>query len=329
VTLPVEGYQLKDISPRAYEHPADRAATAALASIPMLDTVVRKLIEFGYERALRQAVLGSSVRIGPDQRGDLWQVYEQVFRTLDLPEPLPDLYVTNTPFANALTFGSTRPVIVLNSGLVNAAESPDDIRVVLAHEAAHVLGDHVLYRTALQILLSLTLPQLPVLGGLPLRAVTYALLEWYRATELSCDRAAALVLRDPMPVCRLMMRLTGGVKDLDLDAYLRQASEYTEGGSGFDRVQRLFLDLGVTHALPVRRVKEVMDWVREGDFNRIVDGEYPRRGEPAPPPREEANEAVQFYSERFRQGFKDAGETLAGAGEQLTDWLRKQQQPPK
>ena len=37
--------KLEDISPRAYEHPADRAATAALRSIPMLDTVVRKLVD--------------------------------------------------------------------------------------------------------------------------------------------------------------------------------------------------------------------------------------------------------------------------------------------
>jgi len=42
------------ISPKAYEHPADRAATAALKAIPMLDSVVRMLIEWRYERALRQ-----------------------------------------------------------------------------------------------------------------------------------------------------------------------------------------------------------------------------------------------------------------------------------
>ena len=65
MTLPVDGYQLKDISPRAFEHPADRAATAALSSIPGLDQVVRKLIELGYERALRTYYLGSSVRLGP------------------------------------------------------------------------------------------------------------------------------------------------------------------------------------------------------------------------------------------------------------------------
>ena len=53
-----EDQRLLNLSSKAYEHPADRAATAALQSIPVLDVVVRKLIEFGYERALRQELPG-------------------------------------------------------------------------------------------------------------------------------------------------------------------------------------------------------------------------------------------------------------------------------
>ena len=320
MALPVEGYQLKDISPKAYEHPADRAATAALASVPMLDQVVRKLIDFGYERALRQAYLGSSVKIGPDQRGDVWLVYEQVLKTLDMPE-VYDLYVTQQPVANAMAIGAEKPIIVLHSGLVNMADQ-EMLRVVLAHEVAHILSDHVLYRTALQILLRMTMPRLPLLAGLPLLGVRIALTEWARASELSCDRAAALVTRDPIPVCRSFMQLTGGVKDLDLDAYLRQASDYNDGGKGVDRLSRLWIELGVTHALPVKRVREVMDWVRSGDFDRIVGGEYPRRGEEVNV-REQADAAVQFYADRFQSAFKDAGDSIATAGEQLSDWVRK------
>ena len=58
-----EDQRLKDISPKAYEHPADRAATAALQQIPMMDTVVRKLIEFG-ERSVAQELLAGAVRLG-------------------------------------------------------------------------------------------------------------------------------------------------------------------------------------------------------------------------------------------------------------------------
>jgi Zn-dependent protease with chaperone function len=120
MTLPAEGYQLKDISPKAYEHPADRAATAALASVPMLDAVVRKLIEMGYERAYRQAHLGASVRLGPDQLPDVWRLYEQVLVTLDMPE-VYDLYITQNPTVNAMAIGSGKPIIVLHSGLSPSA----------------------------------------------------------------------------------------------------------------------------------------------------------------------------------------------------------------
>ena len=51
-----EGQRLPEISARAFEHPADRAATAALGRIPMLDVVVRKLVELGYEATTVQAI---------------------------------------------------------------------------------------------------------------------------------------------------------------------------------------------------------------------------------------------------------------------------------
>ena len=95
-----EGYQLKDISPRAYEHPADRAATAALKAIPYVDSTVRKIIEFGYERALRRGILGSAVRLGDSQLADVYRAHARAFITLDL-EPVPELYMTQHPIANA------------------------------------------------------------------------------------------------------------------------------------------------------------------------------------------------------------------------------------
>src|SRR5437763_9627205 len=91
-----------NISPKAYEHPADRAATAALKAVPMLDSVVRKLIEFQYERAYRQAFLASSVRLGPDQMPEVWAIYEDVLATLDMDE-VYDLYLFEHPMLNAIT----------------------------------------------------------------------------------------------------------------------------------------------------------------------------------------------------------------------------------
>jgi Zn-dependent protease with chaperone function len=318
VSVPTEGYQLKRISSKAYEHPADRAATAALKAIPHLDTVIGKIIEFGYERALRRGVLGSAVRLGEDQLSHVWRAHARAYATLDL-EPAPDLYLTQFPVANAMTIGAGQPIVVVNSELVQLLDG-EQLRGVFAHEAGHVLSEHVLYRTALVILLRLsTLPGIP----LPLFPLKAALMEWFRAAELSCDRAAALVIRDPLAVCRTLMVITAGAEaaNLDLDVFMRQGQDYRAKGSPFDRFSRLLIDLNLTHPMSVQRVHELMEWVQSGDYDRIVGGDYVSRDEPVRP-RAEAGDAVAHYAERFRDTFKDLGESVNDAGQQLSEWLR-------
>src|SRR5215208_1941712 len=151
--------RLKDISPKAYEHPADRAATAALAQIPMLDTVVRRLIEFGYERALRQVFLAGSVKLGSEQLPEVWAAHRAAIARLDIDE-VPDLYLTQFPVTNAAAIGAGRPMVMLNSRTVEVLDG-EELRTVLGHEAGHILSEHVMYRTALMILLSIGTRGLP------------------------------------------------------------------------------------------------------------------------------------------------------------------------
>jgi Zn-dependent protease with chaperone function len=322
-----EDQRLVNLSSKAYEHPADRAATAALQTIPMLDVVVRKLIEFGYERAFRQQFLAASVRLGEDQLPNVWADWNAVCARLDLPERY-DLYLTQFPITNAAAIGAGTPMVVVNSRCVDLFDELE-FRTVLGHEAGHILSDHVLYRTALLILIQLSgATKLPFFAGLPLLAVKLALLEWYRAAELSSDRAATLVNRDPLVTCRTMLVLAGGVsaRKLDLDAFIRQANDYDEWKSGWDKLNRMRSSLFLTHSYPVRRVKEVTAWVHSGEYDRIAGGEYPTRDQQADA-RKEAGEAYEFYKDRFRTIFNEFGaervqEKAADAAGKLSDWLR-------
>jgi Zn-dependent protease with chaperone function len=323
VTVPEAAWKLEGISARAYQHPADRAATAALAKVPYLDQVVRRLIALGYERALRAASLGAAVRLGQGQLPGIWVLHRQVFNTLDM-EPVPDLYLTQFPLANAYAVGTERPIVMLNSELVRILDD-DGRRVVLAHEAAHIQSDHVLYRQALMILLMLgSSVRLPILAGLPLLAIQYALLEWSRSAELSCDRAAALVTRDPESVCRALMVIAAGeaADELSLDAFVAQAMDYSEGGSGLERITKLLQDMRLTHPMPVRRVRLLLDWVKEGEYDRMVRGDYLRRGE-EPSAREEADAASAFYADRIGGAIQAAGSSVGEVGLQLGEWLRR------
>jgi Zn-dependent protease with chaperone function len=326
-TLPDRVEPYENISSKAYEHPADRAATAALKGIPMLDTVVRKLVEFRYERALRQFYLGNSVKAGERQLPELWAALLDACRVLDMPRSY-DLYVSMATEANAHTIGSANPMVVLDSSLVEKLDLSEQ-RVVLAHEIGHILSDHVLYMTALDILVRAT-AGLPVFLDLPWRAVKAVLLEWRRATELSCDRAATLAVRDPRLVCRTLMVTAGGLPSsrLDVDAFMAQVMEYESWDDPTDRARRFFYEIGATHSYAVRRVSEVMKWVHEGEYDRIARGEYRRRDEQRDV-REEAGDAVDFYSERFRALFREVGENVTNLGgqlgdlsQQLAEWVR-------
>ena len=316
-----------NISSKAYEHPADRAATAALKAVPMLDTLVRRLIEWQYERALRQFYLGTSLKVSEQQCRELWVSHNAACRILDLPE-VYDLYVTTPVPGIAATIGSKKPIIVLDSMVMQRLGTGEQ-RALIAHELGHILSDHVLYITALNILIAAG-GSLPMLLGLPFRAVKTVLLEWYRAAELSSDRAATLVVRDPQIICRMLMVTASGLpaEQLNLDAFMTQAMEYENWDDPSDRVRRFFWEINVTHPYAVRRVSEVMRWVQSGEYDRIIRGEYRTRDEQANV-RAEASDAVEFYAERFRGAFRDMGENITnlgtqvgGVADQVADWLR-------
>jgi Zn-dependent protease with chaperone function len=326
--LPDNIQPFKNISPKAYEHPADRAATAALKSIPMLDTLVRRLIGWGYERTMRQLYLGNSVRVGPEQLPEVWEAYEGASRVLDMPDSY-QVYVTSWVPGLALTTGSQNPIIVLDSGFARRL-GPGERRVIIAHELGHILSDHMVYVTALNILLSAG-SAIPFWFGIPFRAVKTVLLEWYRATELSCDRASVLAVRDPEIVCRTLMVAASGIDAdrLNLSAFMLQAMDYENWDDPSDRVRRFFNEINVTHPYSVRRVSEVMKWVGSGEFDRIMRGEYRTRDEQADA-RAEAGDAMEFYAERFRAAFSELGDNVTKLGaqvgdlaEQAADWLRK------
>jgi hypothetical protein len=315
----------EQISAKAYEHPADRAATSALHAVPLLDKVIKRLTDLGHERQIRQIVLGNAVQLGPEQVPDVWNSYVDCTRILDLPS-IPDLYVINGPEVNAMAIGAKTPIIVVNSSLVGSYTA-NETRTVLGHEVGHVLSEHTYYTTALILLKQFIEGALPksLLLGLPVRGMYYALLEWSRAAELSADRASALVMGDPLEPCKMLMRVAGGaLPGMSFDAFLKQVASYDDEDDLFSRHTRFWSELRLTHPITVRRVKELIEWVQSGEYERIRDGSYPRRGH-EPPPSAEFDSAVAHYRERFSRFLDRAAGNVQDLGKQLGDWLKGQQ----
>ena len=290
-----------NISTRAWEHPADRAALAALKQVPGLNEVIKFLIGLTGEKSLRFLFLSSSVRVSEKQFPEMHNMLEEACRVLDAPE-VPELYVTQNPVLNAGAIGVKKPFIVVNSSILKTLDSKETLGVV-AHELAHILSGHVLYKTLLWLLVNLSILflQIPV-SAVILQGIIAALREWDRKSELSSDRAGLLVTQEPAEAYTTLMKLAGGgdIEQMNIDEIFAQAEEYDRGGDLLDGVTKLFNLIGQSHPFPVLRLREIHHWAEDGEYGAILDGTYARRDqEEQADIRKEFDEASKAYQEDF------------------------------
>ena len=308
---------LTEIAPRSWEHPADKAALAALRKLPVFDEVLRRLFGFFGEKPIRLAFQANAVKVGPNQFPEIYGMYKDVLRTLDVDTEY-DLFVSQTPIVNAGAYGMDKPFIILNSGMLIILNE-EELRYILGHELGHILSDHVLYRTMTVLLIQLAGMGFPVVG-IAARAILVALLEWQRKAEFSCDRAGLLAVQNPDVVMSGLMKLAGGSEsryDMNLDAFIRQAEDYRDSGDVADQVFKVLNLLGATHPFPVLRVSELRNWIESGAYDRILRGEYPRRGEPDPAYQEDLREAAQAYAEGARDFVGSVSDAAKRMGESI------------
>src|SRR2546422_1009284 len=227
---------LTQIAPVAWEHPEDRAALQTLRSVPGFDEVVRKIYGFFGERGIRLLFQADAVRVGPTQFPRLNQLYADVVTSMDWPER-PELFVSQTPFANAGAFGMDKPFIVINSGTLKLLDD-DELRNVLGHELGHVMSGHALYHTILVLILNV---------------------------------------------------------------------------------------LGRSHPFNPVRAAELQRWIAQGHYERILAGEYTRRGPEAEgrPIDKDIDEARDHYMKEAKAVVEDVVDTAKRAAQAFAEALRK------
>jgi len=333
-TLPAQRTRrtFPEISAVSWEHPADRAALQALRSIPGVDEVIRKTLALlGGERGVRLLFQGNAIRVGATQFPTLWHLHNEVATTFDWPV-VPELYVSQTPFFNAGAYGIDRPFIVIHSAAIELLDD-EELRVLLSHELGHVMSGHALYRTIAAILALISLGALPTLAGLAVLPIRLAFLEWSRKSELSADRAGVLGAQDIVAAQRVDMKMAGGGRgqgfagQLNVDAVMQQAHECAASGEGLDVVYKLLSTLALTHPMHTVRAAELQRWVASGEYDRIMRGEYSRRGPETTdrPLGDDLSAAGNYYANEAREIATQVADAAKRAAERARDAFRNAQ----
>src|SRR5688500_6983006 len=273
-----------DLDPSTYIHPLDKETLEALKRIPGVSTLLRSMIRHSFELATRLHHHANSVRMSRAQLPRAFARFEHAAACLGIKE-LPELYVYQDPTPNAYTVGGHHYFLAISTGCLELLDD-DEIGVVLAHELGHVHADHVLYKSAARVFGSVasTIVQATLgIGSLVVYPIQLALLRWDRASELSSDRAALLVVKNPNVVMRTLMKVSGGTRrfagELSIDSFVEQADSFgkmqDEGPLG--RYITIFQTLFRSHPFPIWRTKEILDWVQTGNYLEILDGDYKTR----------------------------------------------------
>ncbi|HEX6524904.1 MAG TPA: M48 family metallopeptidase [Streptosporangiaceae bacterium] len=329
--------RLTGISSRAYEHPADRSALVALRKLTGFDTVLKQLSGLFPERALRLNVLAGSVKVSERQFPHIQEMVRDACYILDM-DTVPEVYIVQTPLVNASAIGFKQPFIVIHTSLVNLCD-PEELRAVVGHEVGHILSGHAVYRTMMFILIALAarIAWMPI-GYFGLRAIIWGLEEWFRKSELSCDRAGLLAGQDIDASRRVLMKLAGGswLQEMNADAFREQAREYDAVPDLRDSLLKVLQLQGNTHPFAVVRFAELDHWYTSGAYQRILNGEYPRRDtDRGASVGEEIREAARAYQESWNRSadpligmLRGAAETVARAGGGLFDRFNNRSNPP-
>lgn len=267
-----------DLGKHEYIHPLDSKALAALKAIPGVDTSLKKLLEWTGESAIRVMFMASAVKVTPKQCPDLHAKLQIACTTLGVE--MPDLYVQQNPVVNAFTGGVEKPIIVLHSSLIERLNDEETLAVI-AHEVGHIHAEHVLYLTAARLLEALAnfgatklIPGSEIIKFIISAGIASALLAWARRAELSCDRAACLVVQDPHVVGRTMMKLAGGTfaSKIDYEQFLEQGREFQENydQKKLDKFWADIINAGLSHPFPIWRVSEIIKWVESGEYDEVM-----------------------------------------------------------
>lgn len=297
------------LSPRAYEHPADRGALAVLRAVPGIGPILQAVAGAFTERGERLLQVASSIRVGPKQYPAINRLRLEVAATLDL-EPVPDIYIERNAQATSFTYGIDQPFITITTGMVDLLDH-ESLRWLIGHEMGHAMSGHALYATILRRLLGLqrSLGWMPA-GYLAMRAIIAALYEWQRKTELSCDRAGLLAGQDPHAALRAHVSLAGGMdaSQVDTSEFLAQAKEYQEVPDIRDSLLKLLHTETRSHPLIVVRAAELQRWAASEEYRQILTGTYPRREDDSP---------TSNFSEDIKNAARSYKESMANSTDPL------------
>lgn len=227
-----------------YAYVSDKNTRLAFDRMKPVELAVTAAVRL-FKTVGKNELLGHAVKVGPNQFPRVHGLAVRCSETLGIATPT--LYIVNSPYLNAATYGTNDDsFIMVHSALIDHF-SDEELLNVIGHECGHIHNCHVVYLTAMHYLTRMASVFVKWIVG----PAMLALSGWSRRAEITCDRAGLLCARSLDTSTRSLTKLAlGSTKlydELNLEAFVAQ---HEEGKGGIGR----FAEITASHPWLPKRV---------------------------------------------------------------------------
>lgn len=285
----MEIIKLEGLNPLEYEHPLDKKGLDTLEKTPGLDFLVRKFYELGLEKFLHLYFVGNNLKITPSSFPDIHEVLEDTCEILNL-KTTPELYVRHDNYTSeiqavannlqGITVGVNHPLIAITAECIDSF-SKEELAFVFGCEIGRIKSQHIFYKE-----ISILLPAVSgIIAGVTLginvtkpviEGLEIALLQWYRWSEFTADRAGLLACQDLATAMRAMAKIAGLPRkyfdSFDVDDFITQAREYEGfGDTSYNKFLKVLSLVFKNQPFIISRANELLKWIDSGGYQSVLE----------------------------------------------------------
>ena len=265
--------RLKALSADEFYDPDDLKGLKRLQAVPGIRKFVTETISNIREKYTSIEMQGDGINVTQEGYPHLFNLLEEVSYTLDMPD-IPSFSLAWGYDISIATEGAKTPRITALSGAIDLLED-DELKFLLGHELGHIIAGHKPFHNVLITLYT------PLMNMIPnaevwLSLLRPMLLQWYRTSDFTADRAGLLACQDIDVALHTMVKMAGIPKkyycQINSESFLKQAMEFNRKNKNL--AEGLMQNLSINTACApwiVMRAMKLYSWYKLGGYTEIIN----------------------------------------------------------
>jgi Zn-dependent protease with chaperone function len=259
------------LNPESIRHPQDKSTIDKLNKIPGFQKLVQTTVGNIMESYAAIEYSGEGLNVNARSCPQLHAALLNAAKILDVKD-IPAFSTDWHYSIGSFSVGEKRKRMVLLSGVVDLL-NPEELQFMIGHELGHIKCAHITYQMLTESLY-LSVANSAIANVL-ISTIKMPLLNWYRISDYTADRAGLLCCQDIRIALTTMIKMAGlpqlCYNQINVNSFIQQARDFKKQATMTDKVIKYFSVNMAFHPWLVDRASELLNWYDSGEYNTILN----------------------------------------------------------